>query len=416
MEQADKDVWVIGSSQIGVDSYIGVNLNPDTIDAIPPEQPTGLTATAGIQHCILEWTLGSETDLSYYQIYQNTTNNSATATKAGEIKGAYFVVGDLVANTLYYFWIKAVDKSGNVSEFSDVASATPRLVTAPDLTDAAVTTAKIANLAVDVTKLADLAVEAAKLADSAVTATKIANLAVGSAAIAALAVGTAHIADGAILSAKIGDAQVGNAKIVNLDAAKIDTGTLSADRIGAGSITAGKLNVGQLSAISADVGSLTAGTLTGLLIRTAASGARIELSSSQFKAIDANALTRVLIDTASPQTIKFYKADGALVGSIGTAAENAIKIDASLYVEYGAAFGSQIEPMIDASYDCGASSARWRDAFFSRKVYCASIVVGDGTSAPTLDENGQIKVATVGGVKRIYFRTGNVTGYVNATA
>ena len=45
-------------------------------------------------------------------------------------------------------------------------------------------------------------------------------------------------------------------------------------------ITADKLFVLQLSAITADMGSLTAGTITGALIQTAASGARVALSSA----------------------------------------------------------------------------------------------------------------------------------------
>lgn len=56
--------------------------------------------------------------------------------------------------------------------------------------------------------------------------------------------------------------------------------SVKATNIAAGAVTAAKINVGQLSAITADMGSLTAGTITGALIRTAASGARVELNSA----------------------------------------------------------------------------------------------------------------------------------------
>lgn len=57
------------------------------------------------------------------------------------------------------------------------------------------------------------------------------------------------------------------------------------DNIVANSIDASKMNVGQLSAISADVGTLTAGNITGLTvtggtIRTATSGARVQMTGS----------------------------------------------------------------------------------------------------------------------------------------
>ena len=59
-----------------------------------------------------------------------------------------------------------------------------------------------------------------------------------------------------------------------------------ADNIIANTITAQKMNVGQLSAITADLGSITAGTITGVLIRTATSGERIEITSSPHNLIN----------------------------------------------------------------------------------------------------------------------------------
>lgn len=107
----------------------------------------------------------------------------------------------------------------------------------------------LADGAVTTQKLADLAVAAAKLADSSVTATKIANLAVGTAAIANLAV----------TNAKIDDLAVTNAKIASLSADKI---------------TAGTINTTEITIQS----TLTMGV--GGLIRTAASGRRVEIQDS----------------------------------------------------------------------------------------------------------------------------------------
>lgn len=71
----------------------------------------------------------------------------------------------------------------------------------------------------------------------------------------------------------------------SLNASDITAGTLSADRIGASSIDAGKLNVSTLSAISANLGTITSGaitggTITGGTVRTAASGARVEMEGT----------------------------------------------------------------------------------------------------------------------------------------
>jgi hypothetical protein len=128
-------------------------------------------------------------------------------------------------------------------------------VTYQKLADAAVTTRAMANQAVDTSKLANLAVTAAQLANSSVEATKIANAAVGSAAIAQAAIGSAHIGEAAILTAHIGDAQIVDAKIGNLAVEKL-IGTY----------------------------------ITGKTIRTAASGARIELSADGFTVYDESGL------------------------------------------------------------------------------------------------------------------------------
>ena len=230
-----------GTTTIGGEPASGYTVVVD--DGSTPANPTGLTAAAGIQGIFLKWTYNTETDMSHYEIWRNTADDSSTATKIGQVKTNLFWDSDLTSGTSYYYWIKAVDHLGNISGFNATAgtTATPRNVETSDITDTAITTGK----------LADLAVEAAKLANSAVTSTKIANLAVGTAAINNLAV----------TEAKIDDLAVTNAKINDLDAGKITAGTLDAARIAASSITADKISVTNLAAINADLGAVTAGTI-----------------------------------------------------------------------------------------------------------------------------------------------------------
>jgi hypothetical protein len=73
--------------------------------------------------------------------------------------------------------------------------------------------------------------------------------------------------------------------------------------------------VGVLSAFTADIGEVTAGTITGLLIRTASSGQRIEMTSTVFKTIDSGGETRIEIPTTADK-INFYDSGGTLRGSI----------------------------------------------------------------------------------------------------
>ena len=66
----------------------------------------------------------------------------------------------------------------------------------------------------------------------------------------------------------------------NIDAANIVAGSITANEIAATTITSGKMNVTSLSSINANLGTITAGTITGVLFRTAATGQRIEMDTT----------------------------------------------------------------------------------------------------------------------------------------
>jgi hypothetical protein len=93
-----------------------------------------------------------------------------------------------------------------------------------------------------------------------------------------------------------------------ITATNIATGTITANEIAANTITGGKiaaatitsdkLTVSQLSAIAADLGTITAGTITGALIRTASSGARVEIDSTNgLRGIDSGGVCRTQVKT-----------------------------------------------------------------------------------------------------------------------
>jgi len=62
-------------------------------------------------------------------------------------------------------------------------------------------------------------------------------------------------------------------------------GAVTTDKLYAGAVTAGKISVTNLAAINADLGSVTAGTFTGGLTRTAATGKRIQLTTTSLASI-----------------------------------------------------------------------------------------------------------------------------------
>jgi len=68
-----------------------------------------------------------------------------------------------------------------------------------------------------------------------------------------------------------------------ITAAQIATNAITADEIAAGAVTAAKINVTELSAITAVIGTL----------RTATTGARLEIASNQIRVYDSSNVLRV---------------------------------------------------------------------------------------------------------------------------
>jgi len=93
-------------------------------DVTAPNAPTSLSANGGYKYITVSWTNPANADLNYVEIYENDTNTTAGATVVGTSSGSYFVRTNLGLNVTKYYFLKAVDFSGNKSGFTSGASAT----------------------------------------------------------------------------------------------------------------------------------------------------------------------------------------------------------------------------------------------------------------------------------------------------
>ncbi|MCB2130906.1 MAG: hypothetical protein KDE03_18015, partial [Rhodobacteraceae bacterium] len=96
------------------------------LDAIPPADPTGLAAQAGYGVMWLSWNANTEADLSHYEVIQktNSTTPSAGATPKFSAAGTAATISGLANSTHYWYWVRAVDTSGNKSGWSSQSDAT----------------------------------------------------------------------------------------------------------------------------------------------------------------------------------------------------------------------------------------------------------------------------------------------------
>lgn len=211
------------------------------------------------------------------------------------------------------------------------------------IADAAIVSAKIGDAQIIEAKIANLAVNSAAIQALAVGTAHIADASILTAKIGDAQINTAKIVDLAVTNGKIANLAVDDAKIASLSADKITVGTLSADRIAANSLDVNKLTTSTLTSKTITIGSggvlkignapttgilindqgirlysggtakvvldvagtatfegnisastitsstftsvtINSGTITGTVIKTAATGARIELNQTSYGA------------------------------------------------------------------------------------------------------------------------------------
>jgi hypothetical protein len=98
-------------------------------DSSAPAAPTNLAVTPTFKNIYLSWTNPADTDISFIEVYRNAIDNSATATKVATVKAApsaigYYTDGNIIFSnsSLYYYYLKSVDTSGNISGFTTTSS------------------------------------------------------------------------------------------------------------------------------------------------------------------------------------------------------------------------------------------------------------------------------------------------------
>ena len=97
-------------------------------------------------------------------------------------------------------------------------------------------------------------------------------------------------------------------KANTVDTSQIAADAITADEIAANAVTAAAINVSNLSSVSADIGACTAGTLTGGTIQTAASGARVNMTTDGINGYNSSGTQT--IDIANDGTFRFGPSGG----------------------------------------------------------------------------------------------------------
>ena len=150
VEGVSYDVRVRGVTNSGVKGAWATATFTGGGDTTAPSAPTGLSASGEFRSVRLSWTNPSDSDLKHVEVWENTSNSSGTASKIAEIDGSSYIRQDLGTGVTRYYWLKAVDYSGNTSGFSTGANGTTE--------SASLTNGELATDSVSTNKVQDQAV------------------------------------------------------------------------------------------------------------------------------------------------------------------------------------------------------------------------------------------------------------------
>ena len=96
-----------------------------TYDTAAPAKPVGLLAEPQSASVRLSWTSNTEEDVEGYMVVRAPKGTDDWNTIARQLTETYFVDNTCRPNTSYIYKVKAIDRSQNISEASDVVEAAP---------------------------------------------------------------------------------------------------------------------------------------------------------------------------------------------------------------------------------------------------------------------------------------------------
>ena len=96
-----------------------------TYETVAPAKPAGLLAESQSASVRLSWTANTEEDVEGYMVVRAPKGTDDWNTIARQLTETYFVDNTCRPNTSYIYKVKAIDRSQNISEASDVVEAAP---------------------------------------------------------------------------------------------------------------------------------------------------------------------------------------------------------------------------------------------------------------------------------------------------
>jgi hypothetical protein len=125
---ADYVIRVRAINTLGVRSGFATSTGVTFGDTLPPNPPTDILAFGGYRQITVSWVNPSVADFDYVEVYRNTTSQFSTATLVATIRGNTFVDAPLGISVQRFYFLVAVDRSGNKSTPTSAVTATTQFI------------------------------------------------------------------------------------------------------------------------------------------------------------------------------------------------------------------------------------------------------------------------------------------------
>ncbi|MEA1651845.1 phage tail protein [Nitrospirillum sp. BR 11164] len=236
-------------------------------DTVPPGACSGLTVLPGLRAPYLSWVNPSDADLAAIEIWASTTNDRAAAVKVASVMSTAFTHTGLPASQTRYYWVRAVDTSGNIgpwfpSSGTAGVSGTVAQAVAADFSPGSLNYTAFASGLSPVGVVGSLPAVSGYTGPSVVLLTTDAKLYRLSGGAWTRATDGADILSNSITSGAI---TAGAIKTAQLDAGAITTEKIAAGAITAATIAANTITASQIATGTITATQIAAQTLTGNL-------------------------------------------------------------------------------------------------------------------------------------------------------
>jgi hypothetical protein len=112
------DLRISSRNRLGIQSDLSTTTVTIAADTTAPSAPTGVSGSGGFRSNFISWVNPTDNDFKEVQVYVNTSNTTSGATLLGSTAATEFVHGGLPESTTRYYFLKALDFTGNASGFS----------------------------------------------------------------------------------------------------------------------------------------------------------------------------------------------------------------------------------------------------------------------------------------------------------